>query len=294
MTLQPTYGYFEAIGKVTGINSDRAFSEGSKNDLKWNRLQFGLKVSKNSFLYVELMGNKTDKIRMYKNNSNDELEDNRYELVKWDDIYKHQYNHLKLPQTVKTNIGLQKDEKQKKLIAFDAVNYFKDNLRNNQTVLVKGLLQFDEYDGKIQEKLHIRSILEVDEEMYDDSLAKAYFNQEIVYMDLKDNQILSKIIKGSKDVEIIDYSFTTHSQETIDYLRNLELGSTLKLHGNINYYVPIEIVEGCEVIIGPAIRELEVTGGNTQSLTVGRYSASDLVSKAITTSPFEEEDEYGF
>lgn len=295
MTLQPTYGYFEAIGRVTGINSDRAFSEGNKNDLKWNRLQFGLKVSNNSFVYVELMGNKTEKIRMYKNNSYDNLLEDRYEMVKWDDIYKQQYSNLKLPQSVKTNVGLPEDE-ETKLIAYDAINQFKEKLQNNQTVLVKGLLQFELYDGRIQEKFQIRSLYVVDENMYDVTLAKAYFTQEIVFIGLEGNQIISKIIKGSRDTqEIIDYSFPTNSKETIEFLSNLEPGSTLKLHGNIKNYVPIEAIDGYEVITGSAIKELEVTGGSTESLVRGRYSTLELTSKVITTSPFEDEEvEYGF
>lgn len=296
MTLQPTYGYFEAIGKVTGINNDRAYHEGNKNNVEWNRLQFGLKVSKNAFVYVELMGNKTDRVRMYKNYSNDDLLDNKYEMVRWDDIYKHQFNKLKLPQSIKTNVGLQKDE-EKMLIAYDAVNYFKDKLHCSKTVLVKGLLQFDKYDGKTQEKFYIRSLYEVDEDMYEDSMAKAYFTQEIVFVGINDNQISSKIIKGNKsNLEVIEYNFTTNSKETIDYLSNLEPGSTIRLHGDIKNYVPIELISGYEIISGPAVRELQVTGGNSESLVRGRYSVLDLANKTINTSPFDEseENEFGF
>lgn len=62
MTLMPTYGKFEVRGTVVGLKSSRALTEGDNDYGSWHRLQFGVKVSHNSIIYVEMMGSKSKRL----------------------------------------------------------------------------------------------------------------------------------------------------------------------------------------------------------------------------------------
>ncbi|MWV44894.1 hypothetical protein GRF59_14830 [Paenibacillus sp. HJL G12] len=300
MNLQPTYGYFELIGKVTGLTNSKAFDEGNKNDFEWNRMQFGVKTSENSFVYVELMGNKAGTIKMYKNNSFDGLEDiDRYELVKWDDIYKQKYSSLRLPNCVKTNVKKDDGEEDVRLTSYDAIYNFKEHLTDGETVLIKGLLQFNYYNQVVQERFIIKEIYSVADKLFEINDPQAFFNQEVVFIGVEDSIINTKIIVGSNNgPEIIDYSFRTNNIDVISNLRKLKKGSTIRLYGNIRNYVPITIVNGLKVVTSSAIKELEVTGGINKTIKNGRYKPEDLVSQIVNGSPFEDDvqavTDYGF
>lgn len=301
MSLQSTYGNFEVRGIVTGMLNSKAYSNGDMQDGQWNRIQFGVKVSNNAFVYVELMGNKTSKLKMFKIDPMTKRYDkNNHIMVNWDEKYGQKYNGYKYFQPVKINLaGLDAEDVQ--LIGYDAAEYLKDNLKDGTYILIKGSLRFNEYKGDTQENFIIKEIYVMDQSELSN---EAYFAQEIVYMGIEDIsqskcKVNSKlIVRNSDGFDIIPYSFVVNNKDSkmkrvYDYFKdNIQLGSTLKVHGLIRNYVPMTWTdEGQEIIIGSAIKELEITGGNLSSLVQGRYKPEELESNIIKGSPFEDDSQ---
>jgi hypothetical protein len=298
MSLQPTYGNFEVRGIVTGMLNSKAYSDGDMQDGQWNRIQFGLKVSNNAFVYVELMGNKTSKIKMFKIDPMTKRYDkNNHIMVNWDEKYSQKFSGYKYFQPVKINLeGVAAEDVQ--LIGYDAAERLRDDLKDGTYILIKGSLRFNEYKGDTQENFIIKEIYVMDQSELSN---EAYFAQEIVYMGIEDInkskcKVNSKlIVRNSDGFDIIPYSFVINNKDSkmknvYEYFNNnIQIGSTLKVHGLIRNYVPMVWTdEGQEIICGSAVKELEITGGNISSLVQGRYKPEELESNIIQGSPFED------
>jgi hypothetical protein len=299
MDLQPTYGYFEAIGIVTGLSSTKSITEGDKDDYQWKRLQFGIKVNHNAFVYVELMGTKTAKVKAYPVSKDEK--DNEYILVNWNEVHRVNPRKYRMMHQVKMNIDNKSDSM---LLAFEAIEYLKNNLQDGDSVVVRGTVKIEEYNGEVQEKFIVKSIYSHEEVDFDskDYQEFAYFNQEIVYEGIEkiekskyklNTKIIISELSGYK---AIPYTFQIYetsedSRNMISYFsQNIVSGSTLKVHGSVKHYVPIVTAfEGYRVVSGPSVKELVVTGGNVESIIQGRYSINDLEPKTITGSPFEDD-----
>ncbi|WP_342423166.1 hypothetical protein [Paenibacillus sp. FSL E2-0178] len=296
--MQPTYGNFEVRGIVTGMLNSKAYSVGDTQEGQWNRIQFGVRVSNNAFVYVELMGNKTSKLKMFKvDPMTKKYDKNNYIMVSWDEKYSQKYKRYKYLQPVKINLlGFETEDVQ--LIGYDAAEYLRDNLKDGTYILIKGSLRFNDYKGDTQESFNINEIYVMDGSELSN---EAYFAQEIIYVGIEDInrskcKVNSKmIIRNFDGFDIIPYSFIINNKDSnmksvFDYFKeNIQMGSTLKVHGLIRNYVPITWTdEGQEIICGSAIKELEITGGNTSSLIQARYKPEELESNVIQGSPFED------
>ncbi|PZT57423.1 hypothetical protein [Paenibacillus silvae] len=285
MTLEPTYGYFQLRGKVVGMMSDKAYTEGDSGT--WNRIQFGVKVSSNSIVYVELMGSKQDRVKMYKKIGKRVDKDDSI-TIPWSDRYSEKFSSYRNSFNIRLNIN---ENKEMSLLPYDSIKNIHENLSDGMIVLVKGSLQIDEYQNKIQEKFVIKELYDC--ESSDDSYSnkEAFFNQEIVYLSANNGKIQSKLIyRKHGDIEIVPYEFSVKDNDLINYfIENIQSNSTLRVHGVIKQYVPIEFVDGYEVITGSAVKELVITGGSTNSIVQSRYSNEDLEDNRIIGSPFEEE-----
>lgn len=302
MTLIPTYGKFEVRGTVVGLKSSRAFSEGENDNGNWNRLQFGVKVSHNSIIYVELMGSKSKKIKLYKYNSlSGKIDKNDSIFVDWEEADEYQYNSYRPSQYVRMGVDQSLHEDQI-MHPFKAVKHCLEMFTDGQQVLIKGFIQIEEYRGAVQEKFIIKEVYIDNSEIV--NKLEAYFQQDIVFVGIEKlnanrYSIHTKLIKksGMDDYDIIPYTMfinytESSTKDAITFFENLVYGSTLKVHGNIRSYVPIALSDdGYEVITGSAVRELEITGGSISSLQQGRYTEQQLEPNIIYGSPFEEEDD---
>ncbi|MBD8839405.1 hypothetical protein IFU39_16455 [Paenibacillus sp. CFBP 13594] len=296
MTLEPTYGYFQLRGQVVGMISDKAYSEGDNGT--WNRIQFGVKVSNNSIVYVELMGSKQDRVKMHKKIGKRVDKDDSI-TVPWSDRYSERYSSYRNSFNVRLNID---KNSEMSLLPYDSIKSIHENLTDGTIVLIKGSLQIEEYQNKIQEKFVIKELYDC--ESSDDSYSneEAFFNQEIIYLSANNGKIQTKLIyRKHGDIEIVPYEFSVKDNDLINYfIENIQPNSTLRVHGVIKHYVPTETIDDYEVITGSAVKELVITGGSTNSIVQSRYSNEDLEDNRITGSPFEEEkqdekvNEWGF
>ncbi|MMZ58966.1 hypothetical protein D1872_209720 [compost metagenome] len=301
MNLSPTYGNFVLKGTVVGLADKKAFTEGQTENGKWKRVQFGIKVSENSIIYVELFGLKSSKVKLFKRGTNT----GESLTVEWDDLYNSKHNDYRYANQVKVNLGRGNINDDLSLIAWDAIEYFEQQLKVGSNVLVKGSLQLSEYKGSAQEQFMIRELYTLDNCVYKNKHPEAFFSQEIVYVDafpLNKNgeyTVNTRIInRNSNDCDVVPFNFYIYNKEVYDYFKNnIPKGSTLRVHGNILNYVPLKIINGHSIISGSVVKGLEITGGNVRSINSNRYEVDRIDSNSTNGSPFEEEtntNEWGF
>lgn len=305
MDFQPTYGNFEVKGIVTGLSGGKT-KEGNKNGYEWKRLELGIKVDHNAFVYTELFGTKDSKVKMvFIDPATKRYDRSIYRLVDSEDVNDTSHRGYKAWYPVQLN--LDESGSDVGMTNYKAIEHLLENLNDGDSVLVKGSIHISKYEDRIQERYSIRNVYKIEDVDFDEFgyEPEAYFVHDVVYVDLikldKNKYSLStKIIyKDSDSVEIVPYDFvindtgSSSTSETVQYLRNnIEFGTTLKVHGNIKCYVPIDCDEqGNKFITGSAIKELEVTGGNISSIVVDRYSKEDFEYKEAYRSPFDEEEE---
>ncbi|MNH75617.1 hypothetical protein D3C73_278640 [compost metagenome] len=287
MEFKPTYGSFEVIGKVVGMKDSKAYSQGIGTDSEWNRIQFGLKIAENSFSYVELMGSKREKVKLFKRTINNKFDKSTFKFVNWEEAYKdEQYSVTNL---IKINIGNELNDKE--LLPYDAVNYIHNNSIDGLRVLVKGNLNYSTYQSQVQVKQVIREIVLADSTL---SYSHPYsiFEQNAIYDSIEINddccylmvQIINKV---SDDIDALKYQFILNRKLAELIKLNCSRGMTLKLYGfNKNYVSLIQTENNEKLITGAAIKELEVTGFSV--LPDNLCDLDYLDSLKIQGSPFEE------
>ena len=314
--LKPTYGNFVARGIVTGLTKENAFTEGQKEGGNpWKKVQFGLKVSETQFVYVELMGSKTESVRyVFRNPETKKLVNDEYYTVLWKDRYKKDKVKENYELSMGVTVGLERDEECKKkdnqvLTAYDAVDYIKKYLKDGDSVYVRGQLQITEYNGKPQEKYVIQKIYLTSKPVdfkAEDFDVEASFNQEIVFLnnfeDIKGRTLINTNIIYKKDgvTTFVPYTFVIDPEKykndekkyasikkLVESFKKLEYGSTIRVYGNINHGAILQQEEidddfggftpkGQEQYIRNTVKELEITGADGKTLIRGLYTEEDF------------------
>lgn len=264
--LQPTYGNFVLRGIVGGTQSDKFFSEGKSNGNDWRRLNFSVKVNDNASIFVEMMGSKSDTVKLV---DNSDKKNKKEYTVKWADRYKERKDKAEIFMASK--VGLVKEEggEKNKVISmtqFDAVKYIKDHLKEGDSVQIRGSLSFNVYEGKGQVKYIIKQIyhttkaIDFKEEGFE---PESSFNQNIVFVGTDYVEETNKtavntyvIYKEKGDIKTMPYMFfinhekykedpekTAALKQLKESFDNLPFGSTINVTGNINIYVEKETEE---------------------------------------------------
>lgn len=307
--LRPTYGNFSIKGIVVGLLNDRYHTEGDKEGGgKWQRLSFGVKVSNTSFVYVELMGSKSSKVKLiYQNPINKKYDKDQIKPVSWGE-------HRNLPSNYKIHMPVKTCFNQSESLEFtsyEAIGHIKDKLNDGDSVYINGSLQYQEYQDKIQEKFVIQEIGLLNESLNvnDFKNQEAYFTQEIVFLSMekirkKKQYLIHSLIISKKDSELLKIPYTyvinyeKHSNEEEEsqvkevirwFKEELTYGSTVRIFGNINHHVPTIEIDGQFVVTGSSVKEFEITGGSLKSIVKYRYTEEDLSSKP-ESDPFVYEE----
>lgn len=328
--LQPTYGSFVLKGIVGGTQSDKFYSEGTSNGNGWRRLNFSVKTNDNASVYVEMMGSKSDKVKFV---DSTDRKNKKESFVSWADRYKERSDKAEIFMASK--VGLTKDDTGKNkvltLTQFDAVECIKKQIKEGDSVYIRGAMQFSVYEGKGQVKYIIQQIYHTSEVVdfkVDGFEPEASFNQDIVYIGLEYDSETNKtaintniIYKNKEGIHTMPYMFFINHEkykgdddklkalQTLkESFEGLSYGSTIKVNGNINIYVekvqdeeeedsiPVSFggfqAKGQETYVrGTTIRELEITGGDGATLIDARYSEEDFIPKASPFNTMTEEEE---
>lgn len=304
--MQPTYGRFALKGIAVGLLNSRVYSDGEKEGgHSWNRIQFGVKVSSTSIIYVELMGSETSFVKkIYRDPLSRKLDRENSFTVPWEERYKVNKNNYNIYMPIKVN--LHKEEQNRLLTPYDAVKYIREHLKDGDSVLAKGSLQITEYQGRPQEKFSIQEMHLIPDHI-DFSINKPVvsFQQEIVFVSLESINLKSEkyginsyiIYKKNGDITHTPYKFVVYGKELFNYFNeHISYGSTVQIHGYIKHYAEMVDVGEDQPVINGMVKELEITGGNAKLIALNRYSEKDFVKVEFEDFITEEEatDDLGF
>lgn len=146
--LKNTPTSFQLRGIVTNTKGKRFYQSGtSKSGGQWNATEFGVKIADNKTVFVSLRGFPRAEVFYYKRGENGAK--GTTQKVAWKDRHKAPGKDFRL---IGVNISTGKDENNKNVnetfVEFDAVEWIHDNLKDGDSVFIKGNLSFTSYTGR--------------------------------------------------------------------------------------------------------------------------------------------------
>lgn len=234
--LKKSRASFGLIGKVK--ISDKTFNLNNSYDSGWtsNQMYLGVDCGNGNTVFVEMSGgffpNNDNILRGFSKDDRDDSGKSKMVEVAWEDRFDETLLDTIADSSFLT-VGIEKDVKDKTvykkfLSAYDAVQYIAENLKDGMIVNVKGNLTYSEYEGNINTKKEVTSIVlsKVEEE----SDFKATFTQTI----LVDKDSVGKVDKEKGTVELNAY--------VVDYVGNPKInGKKVAIKKNVVYPKTFEI-----------------------------------------------------
>lgn len=325
-TLEQTKGKFKVIGKIKGIDNEKAYRQGvTKNGDDYQAINFLIETSPNNTVGVELFGMKTDNVMIMNFKEKDKRKRKKY--VDWEDRHDdHGDFELVGTVTVKTDANLKKGEK---LMQYEAVESIFENFEEGDWVECRGQIEFETWEteeGEVKNryKMKMNLLVKVKERNFEDEKFKEVneFAQTIVVNELEVDKDTNRLIIHSK---VIDYSSNVidsalvidiekYKKLATNLKKRLKFGDQIRLVGKIKNEIQFVKAEeededddedwgGDTVSIEEdyqrnLIRELLVTGVVKKTHLEGKYSEEDLFNedeenfgKDDSDSEDEDEDE---
>ena len=243
--LPETKGTFEVKGLVTGMRKDSCFVEKTtKTNKLWRAVNFGVNYAPDETLFVRMNGMEREEVFFSKKNEV-EGQPNITKKVPWSERFSFKEEGFSL---VGKKIGVEKTTNEKgqeinkneTLVEYDACKKLNDNLKDGQTVFIRGNIEYSQYNGKHQTNFSPNQVSlgkEIDFES-DDFEPIGRFTQEIVFMGIKKDTneeseyIIDAKIVGYKTIE--DAEFRTKNAKLAKNLRDkVEPYTKMKTWGNI-------------------------------------------------------------
>lgn len=313
-----TKGFFQVKGMVTGTEKDKFYKETkTKTDKPFRTINFGLKTDSNSTTYINLTGMEQDKVYFAKTETVDGKKKTDTVDVAWKDRFKFAKERYKM---IGVNVGVtkKKDAKgndvndKKVLTPYDACKEIGDNLKDDQSVFVKGTIEYSSYESNGQKKRGTKFIpsqvsLMQDINFEDEKFVPmADFVQVIVFMgiDKRDDG------KGVVSAKIVGYSSIEDAEFIIEnpdlaslFRKNLKPYYALKVMGKIVTVENASEVETTDMwgetnsmtkTDSPIVRELVIVGADPATIEKETYN-QDKIDAAIAkmNSNKRAEKEYG-
>ena len=154
--LKQTANSFQLRGIVSGMKSQKAYRSGvTQNGGNWNGIEFGVKIAENKTVFVKLNGFPRAEVSYYKKGENGAK--GTTQKVAWKDRKKSPGAGYRL---IGVNISTGKDENGKNVngtfTEYDAVEWIHDNLKDGDSVFIKGTMEFSSYtdrNGQTRKKI---------------------------------------------------------------------------------------------------------------------------------------------
>jgi single-stranded DNA-binding protein len=318
-TLEQTKGKFKVVGKIKGIDNEKAYRQGvTKNGDDYQSINFLIETSPNNTVQVELFGMKTDNVLTMNFKEKDKRKQRKY--VDWDDRYEdHGDYELVGTVTVKDDASKKKGER---LLQYEAVENIFENFEEGDWVECRGAIDFEQWetdDGEVKSryKCKLNMLVKVKEKSFEDEKFKEVneFAQTIVVTETEVDKETSRLYILAK---VIDYkSNCIDATMVIDIEKYKKLATTLKkrlkfgdqirLVGKIRNeteFVQVDEEEdddedwgGDSVSIEEEyqrnqIRELLVTGVVKKTHEEGKYTEEDLFSEDEENFGSDEEEDF--
>ena len=156
--LKQTTNSFQMRGQIVGTKSKRFYNSGNtKTGGNWASVEFGVKINEGKTVYLTLRGFPRDEVFYYKKGENGAK--GTTQKVAWKDRHKAPSKDHRL---IGVNLSTGKDEDGKNInttmTEYDAVEWLHNNLNDNDSVFIKGNLQFSSYtsrDGQTKRKVEL-------------------------------------------------------------------------------------------------------------------------------------------
>ena len=250
--LPETKGEFKARGIVTGTTKDKFFKVKQGDDKKLRKfLHFGLKVqSDGGSVYCDLSGQERDFVFFYKKADKKAGTKGVSQKVNFATRDKFKEEGFE-PLGVKVGIEQYIDDRGAlknnniSMFEFDAIDYLKDNLKEDMAVFTRGKLEFSSFvNGLTGDRVRmskfvptqisgVTSDLNLDDEKYN---PVNDFIQTIIFMDLQQDDSDKEDKKGILSAKVVNYS----SIEDVEFIiRNPKIYKTLKK--NLKPYNAIKV-----------------------------------------------------
>ena len=311
-----TEGQFKVRGLVSGVKKETFFTQKpQKNGFERNTVNFGVKTSEDSEIYVQISDPEKEDAFFYKKSATkgEKGETRKISWAQRKNFKEEGFNPIGV------SVGLEKDEKNKNIIKnmfdYDAADYLSKKLEDEMPVMIVGELEFSSFEtesGKNRsKKLKIKKIYNsVVDFTKEDFKEESFFKQKCLFMEIvqatKDGKadiedprwiVKAKIVtyKTLEDIEFVIRNKTLAS----NFRKHLKPYNRISVHGIINNRRMAQEVENTSsddwggesdpfnTVNNPRKFEFEITGIDTKDIDTKTYS-EDIVTKA-----FKAQDEFG-
>ena len=307
--MKNTPSSFQLRGVITGTASQRFYKNGkSQNGNAWNALEFGVKIAENKTVYVTMRGFPRDEVFYYKRGENGAKGTTK--KVAWKDRKKSPGDGFRL---IGVNISTGKDENGKNInetfVEYDAIEHLHNSLKDDESVFIKGNLQFSSYtnkNGQTRRKVELvptqisytQKPVDFDADDYEEMcefenvLVFSSIDKELDENDKPTSRyILSGYAIGYNSVENVSFIIDAdHAKLANNIKKAMKTGYAIKTFGRVNVINDISVVEDdsdgwgetspMERVNSPTIREYVVYRADPNSIEKEEYS-EDAISEAI-------------
>lgn len=304
--LPETKGTFQLKGIVSGTKKDGFFKEKkTKTNKDMKVVNFGIEYTEDHTLYVNMQGTEQEFVYFSKKSEN-KGEKPETVPVPWADRFSYNREGFKL---IGNNIGvkkkLDKDGKEvndkKTLVDFDACKEIADNLKDGNSVFIKGKLDFssstdDNGNKKNYTKLIPGQISLCGDVDFSDEKFKQQndFNQVIIFMgidkEVRDDGVgTDRFVVQAKIVTyrtIEDVEFIIEDSKLANMFRkNLKEYNAIKVNGHMVTVTQTEEVsdddtwgeeDSIEKISAPTKREFIITGAKPSTIDKELYTKENI------------------
>lgn len=304
--LPETKGAFQLKGIVSGTKKDGFLKEiKTKSNKDMRMINFGVEYAEGSTLYVNMQGMEQDNVYFSKRAEN---KGDKPDVAKvpWADRFSYNREGYKL---IGKNIGakkkLDKDGKEvndkKTLTEFDACKEIADNLKDGNSVFIRGRLDYSSMTDDNGNKKHFTKLVPDqvslcgDVDFADEKFTQQNdFNQVIIFMGVEketdDNGadtgrflVQAKIVTYST---IEDVEFVIEDSKLANMFRkNLKAYNAIKVSGHMVTTTQTETVsdedswgeeDSLEKVSAPTKREFIITGAKPSSIDKELYTKENV------------------
>ena len=301
-------GTFEIKGVISGTSKEN-FSKTSKTKTgkDFRAVNFGVTFDKNQTLFVTLTGMPQDNVYFSKRGEKGAKSD--VKTVPWKDRYTFNNEGYTL---IGVNCGLEKTTNEKgveinnikHLTPFDASKYISENLKDGESVYLRGNIEFSHYVNKTTKELQHNSKLvitqislckPVDFEV-SGYVPEASFAQPIVFTAVRKedpNFVVESQVVNYATVENADF-VVENAKLADNFRKSVKPYTALKVWGNIRTVKNTEVVEDSggddgwgeknplDKVNGQYRKNFIITGADPESMEKEVYKESEM-DKAIAT-----------
>ena len=261
--LKQTSATYQTRGIVFGMKKDKAYQNGtSKTGNNWNSIEFGLNINHNKPIFIKLNGFPRSEVYYYKS-AEKKGEKGTTKKVAWKDRKKSPGEGFRL---IGINISTGKDENGKNVnemfVEYDAVEYLHNNLKDGDSLFIKGNMVFSSYtnkEGQTQRKVELvpTQISYTQEPINfdaDDFKEMAEFENTLVFSDIEKETdadgkqtgrcIITGYSIGYSTIDPVSFIIDAdHAKLAGNIKKKLKASNSIKTYGRIEVIANVSAVE---------------------------------------------------